>query len=259
MEGQGTVALEILNAAKTDIDYLFMPIGGGGLAAGVSSYFKAKSAATRLMGVEPAGAAAMLASMEQGENKVLSSIDPFVDGTAVKQVGRKTFAICQKLLDKVITVPEGLDFSTLLQLYNEEAIVSEPAGVLSIAALEYYQEEIKGKTVVCILSGGNNDINRTEEIKQRALLHEGCKHYFIVNLAQKSGALRGYLLDVLEPDDDIVHFEYQKKKNRSTRPVIIGIEQKSTEDLAPLLRRMKEAEIDYEYLNDNQTFLQCLI
>ena len=250
IEGQGTIGLEILADASEPIDYLFLPVGGGGLSAGVSAVFRQLSPKTKIIGVEPEGAPAMLKSLEAGENVVLKDIDKFVDGAAVQAVGEKTFQICKQNLDQVITVPEGLVCTTILALYNREAIVVEPAGALSVAALNLFKEEIKGKNVVCVLSGSNNDISRTEEIRERSLLYEGLKHYFIVRFPQRAGALRDFLVEVLGPNDDIVHFEYTKKTAREKGPALIGIEHLNQEDFEPLLERMKSRNYQVEYLNE---------
>lgn len=257
--GQATVGLEILADASKPIDYLIMPVGGGGLSAGVSTYFKTLSPKTKIIGVEPAGAAAMKASLDAGELVTLDHIDKFVDGAAVKRVGELTFGICQENLDELITVPEGKICTTILQLYNQDAIVAEPAGALSIAALDQLKDQIKGKNVVCVVSGGNNDITRTEEIKERSLLYEGLKHYFIVSFPQRAGALREFLEDVLGPDDDIAHFEYNKKNSRERAPAVIGIELKKSEDLEGLLKRMEEKAFKYEYLNDKPELFHYII
>lgn len=259
IEGQGTVGLEILEDADSTIDYLFVPIGGGGLASGVASAFKKISPATKIIGVEPEGAPAMKTSMDRDENTALENIDNFVDGAAVKKVGDLTFDICKHLLDDVILVPEGKVCSTILKLYNEEAIVAEPAGALAISALDYYAEKIKGKNVVCIVSGSNNDITRTEEIKERSLLFEGLKHYFIVRFAQRAGALREFVDHVLGPGDDIVHFEYSKKTSREKGPALVGIELQNREDFEPLIVRMQKKNIVYEYMNHKTDLLQYLI
>ena len=187
IEGQGTVGLEIFKDTDLKIDYLLLAIGGGGLASGVSTVFKQLSPNTKIIGIEPEGAAAMKASIEKDEVVTLETVDKFVDGAAVKRVGDLTFEICRENLDRVISVPEGKVCSTILQLYNEEAIVAEPAGALTIAALDQIKDEIKGKNVVCLVSGGNNDITRTEEIKERSLLFEGLKHYFIIRFPQRAG------------------------------------------------------------------------
>jgi threonine dehydratase len=257
--GQATVGVEILNELKEPIDYLILPIGGGGLSSGVSSYFKEYSPNTKIIGVEPEGAAAMKASVDAGELVTLDNIDKFVDGAAVKTVSELTFQICRNNLNRFITVPEGRICTTILKMYNEEAIVAEPAGVLSISALDSLQDEIKGKNVVCLLSGGNNDIVRTEEIKERSLLHEGLKHYFIISFPQRAGALREFLVDVLGPNDDITHFQYSKKNSRERGPAVIGIELKYTKDFAGLIQRLDKVNFKYEYLNENPDLFHHLI
>lgn len=259
IEGQGTVACEILNDAKFEIDYLFFPIGGGGLASGVTSYFKTHSPKTKLIGVEPLGAPSMKKAFEKGEVVSLSEIDTFVDGASVKQVGKLTFEICKDKIDDIILVPEGKICSTILRLYNEDAIVVEPAGALAISALDFYAEEIKGKNVVCIVSGSNNDIVRTAEIKERSLLYEGLKHYFIIRFPQRPGALKDFLVNVLGPDDDIAFFEYSKKNSRDQGPAVIGIELKNKDDYETLVKRMIEKGITYEYLNDKPDLFQFLV
>lgn len=259
IEGQGTVALEILQDTKEEIDFIFIPIGGGGLAAGVGAYFKQISPNTKVIGVEPAGAPSMQKSIEAGHVVTLEKIDKFVDGAAVQRVGNLTFEICKEILDKVQPVPEGKICTKILELYNRDAIVIEPAGALSIAALDYFREEIKGKNVVCIVSGSNNDITRTEEIKERSLLYEGLKHYFIVRFPQRAGALKTFVDVVLGPTDDVTHFEYSKKTNREKGPAMIGIEVQKKEDLNGLIQRMEENGFVYEYLNDNPDLFQFLI
>jgi threonine dehydratase len=259
IEGQATVGLEILDDATTPIDYLFLPIGGGGLASGVASVFKTLSPRTKLIGVEPTGAAAMKISLENGANTSLETIDKFVDGAAVKRVGDKTFAICREFLDDVISVPEGAVCTRILRLYNEDAIVAEPAGALAITALSQYAEEIRGKNVVCVVSGSNNDITRTEEIKERSLLYEGLKHYFIIRFPQRAGALREFLTHVLGANDDIVHFQYSKKSSREQGPAIVGLELQCCEDFTGLVERMKSCGIVHEYLNDRPDLFQYLV
>jgi threonine dehydratase len=259
IEGQATVGLEILEDIAEKIDYLFVPVGGGGLAAGVGTYFKHLSPDTKIIGVEPEGAPSMKTSLDAGKNTTLDKIDKFVDGAAVKRVGDLTFAICQSVLDDMITVPEGKICTTILKLYNEEAIVVEPAGALSITALEAYREEIKGKNVVCVVSGSNNDITRMEEIRERSLLTEGLKHYFIIRFPQRSGALREFLVDVLGANDDITHFEYRKKSSREKGPALVGVELQKKEDFEGLIERLKEKKFFYEYLNDQPDLFQYLI
>jgi threonine dehydratase len=164
MSGQGTVGLEIIEQAKETIDYVFLPVGGGGLAAGVSSVFQVLSPSTKIIGIEPEGAASLKRSLEKGVNTALDEIEKFVDGAAGKKMGDQSFEICKELLYEANTVSEGAVCSTILKVYNENALVVEPAGALSIAALDLYKEEIKGKNVVCVVSGGNNDITRMEEM-----------------------------------------------------------------------------------------------
>lgn len=258
MEGQGTVGLEILRDATGKIDYLLMAIGGGGLASGVSTVFKQLSPKTKLIGVEPLGSPSMKVSIDEGHVIALDKIDKFVDGAAVKRPGDTTFEICRKNLDRVILVPEGKVCTTILKLYDEDAIVAEPAGALTIAALDMLKDEIKGKNVVCLVSGGNNDITRTEEIKERSLLYEGLKHYFIIRFPQRAGAFRDFL-NVLGPTDDISRFEYTKKTNRETGPAVVGIELKQREDFAPLIQRMQEQNIVFEYLNDQPDLFQFVV
>lgn len=176
----------------------------------------------------------MQKSIELGEIITLPEIDKFVDGAAVQRVGDITFEICREVLDRVITIPEGMICGTILKMYNEQAIVVEPAGALSLSALEVLKDELKGKTVVSVVSGSNNDITRTAEIKERFLMYEGLKHFFIVDFPQRAGALVEFLEDVLGPDDDITYFEYSKKTNRELGPALIGLELKHKEDLAPL-------------------------
>ena len=257
--GQGTVGLEILNDSKSQIDYLFLPVGGGGLASGVGSVFKTLSPSTKIIGVEPKGAPSLTTSLEKGENTTLIEIENFVDGAAVKRMGELTFEFCKELLDATDVICEGLICSTILKVYNENAMVIEPAGALSIAALENHKEQIKGKTVVCVVSGGNNDITRMEEMKERALFYEGLKHYFIIKFPQRAGALKEFVVDVLGPNDDIAYFEYTKKHNRDKGPAVVGIELDSKEDFEPLLERMKQKGFLGEYLNEKPELFQFLI
>ncbi len=259
IEGQGTVGLEILQQSSAPIDYIFVPIGGGGLASGIGAVYKQMSPNTKIIGVEPAGAAGMKLSFERGEVTELDYVEKFVDGAAVQRVGDITFDVCREVLDDIITIPEGKVCSTILNLYNFNAIVVEPAGALSISALDYYREQIKGKNVVCVVSGSNNDIVRMEDIKERSLLYEGLKHYFVVRFPQRAGALQNFVSNVLGPHDDITYFEYKKKTNREKGPVLIGIELQNPADFDGLTERMKRDNIDYEYLNNNPNLFEFLI
>jgi threonine dehydratase len=254
IEGQGTVGLEILEELS-DIDYLFIPVGGGGLSAGVGTYFKTYSPKTKVIGLEPEGAPSMFEALKAGEPVTLESIDRFVDGAAVKRVGELTFSVCKEVLDDMHLVPEGKICTTILKLYNEDAIVTEPAGALSIAALDDYADVIKGKNIVCIIGGGNNDIDRMQEIKERSLQYEGLKHYFLIRFAQRPGALKEFVNHVLGEHDDIVRFEYMQKHNKETGPALVGIELRRREDYDALLENMKRFQINYtELKKDDNAF-----
>ena len=259
IEGQATLGLELINQAPKPIDYIFVAVGGGGLASGMSTVFKLLSPATKIIGVEPEGAPSMKAALKNGEVVELQTIDNFVDGAAVKRVGDKNFQICKENLHDMITVSEGSACQTILDLYNKDAIIAEPAGALSVAALEGFRSVIKGKNVVCIISGGNNDITRTAEIKERALLHSKLKHYFIITFPQRAGALREFVVDILGPNDDITHFEYTKKVSRETGVAVVGIELKSPNDLEPLIAKMKLHNFYGDYLNDKPDLFQFLV
>ena len=254
IEGQGTVGLEILEE-QSDVDFVFVPVGGGGLSAGVGTYFKTYSPKTKIIGLEPEGAPSMKRALEQGAPVTLDSIDRFVDGAAVKRVGDITFSVCKEVLDDMHLVAEGKICTTILKLYNEDAVVVEPAGALSIAALDDYADEIKGKNIVCIIGGGNNDIDRMQEIKERSLQYEGLKHYFLIRFAQRPGALKEFVNYVLGPHDDIVRFEYMQKHNKETGPALVGIELKQREDYDALLENMQRFQINYtELKNDDNAF-----
>jgi len=254
IEGQGTVGVEILEDLNY-VDYLFLPIGGGGLCAGVGSYFKTYSPKTKIIGLEPEGAPAMYEALKKGSPVTLENIDRFVDGAAVKRVGDITFPICKEVLDDMHLISEGKVCSTILKLYNEDAIVAEPAGALSIAALDDYADEIKGKNVVCIVSGSNNDIDRMQEIKERSLQYEGLKHYFLINFAQRPGALKEFVNNVLGPTDDITRFEYMQKNNKEAGPALVGIELKNREDYEVLLNNLNKYHMGFTELSkDNNLF-----
>jgi threonine dehydratase len=258
IEGQGTVGIEILEA-QSDIDYLFIPVGGGGLSAGVGSYFKIFSPKTKVIGVEPEGAPSMYEALKAGYPVTLDNIERFVDGAAVKRVGEITFSICKDVLDDMRLVPEGKICTTILKLYNEDAIVVEPAGALSIAALDNYAEEIKGKNVVCIIGGGNNDIDRMQEIKERSLQYEGLKHYFLIRFAQRPGALKEFVNHVLGSNDDITRFEYMQKHNKETGPALVGIELKTKEDYEELVKNMQRFHINYTELKSGDNAFGYLV
>ncbi len=259
IEGQGTIGLEIFKQVDVPIDYVFVAIGGGGLASGLCGALKALSPKTKIIGVEPEGAPSMYTSIKNNKNTEVFDIDKFIDGAAVQKVGDLNFDICKEYLSDMYTVPEGLVCQTILDLYNRDAIVVEPAGALTLAALEFYKDKIKGKNVVCIVSGSNNDITRTAEIKERALLYADLKHYFIVRFPQRAGALKQFVGEVLGPNDDITHFEYSKKSSRENGPAVVGIELKSKKDLEPLISRMKKLNFFGDYLNDKPDLFQFLV
>ena len=244
--GQGTVGIEILDQLGRAPDVVVVPVGGGGLLAGVAVAGAALAPRQRTIGAEPAGAPSMRAALDAGEPVALASIDTFVDGAAVLRVGTQTFEIVKELVHDVVAVPEGSVCTTMLELYQNDGIIAEPAGALTVAALSNGLEIPAGASVVCIVSGGNNDISRYGEIVERSLVHEGLKHYFLVEFPQEPGALRSFLDDVLGPTDDIVLFEYVKKNNRETGPALVGIEIALPEDLAPLLERMKTSALRIE-------------
>lgn len=258
IEGQGTVAVEILEDLQ-NIDYLFVPVGGGGLASGTGLYFKSVSPQTKIIGLEPEGAPSMLEAFKAGKVVTLDKINRFVDGAAVKRTGNITFGICKEILSELHLVPEGKICTTILKLYNEDAIVVEPAGALSIACLDHFADQIKGKTIVCIVSGSNNDIDRMPEIKERSLQYEGLKHYFMIRFAQRPGALREFLNFVLGPSDDITRFEYMQKTNKETGPALVGIELQSRHDYDALIDKMKEYKIDYAELNKDDILFGYLV
>lgn len=258
IEGQATVGIEILED-QPQVDYIFIPIGGGGLCSGVGSYFRQYSPNTRIVGLEPEGAPSMQAALLEGHPVTLPGIDRFVDGAAVKRIGDITFSICREVLDDMRLVPEGKICTTILRLYNEDAIVVEPAGAMSIAALDDYAGQIKGKNVVCIVSGSNNDIDRMQEIKERSLQYEGLKHYFLISFAQRPGALKEFVNHVLGPNDDITRFEYMQKTNKENGPALVGIELQSKQDYEELIRKLQLHQIQYTELNKNDTLFGYLV
>ena len=259
MEGQGTIGREILNQSKVKLDYIFVPIGGGGLASGLGSYIRKMSPDTKIIGVEPAGAPCMKAAIEAGKVVKLEQIDKFVDGAAVQEAGSLTYQVCKEVLDDIVVVPEGAVCTTIIQMYNKSAIVVEPAGALSSAALRFYADKIKGKNVACIVSGSNNDITRMEEIREKSLLYEGLKHYFLVNFPQKSGAVLSFIRDVIGPKDDLVYIQYIKKTNKESGPALIGIEVSEKEEFDELIKRMEANNIKFEYINENNILFEILI
>lgn len=260
--GQGTIAKEIVDYAEEEdikFDYCFAAIGGGGLISGVGTYLKDTMPTTQVIGVEPLGASSMAQSVKANKIVTLTDIDKFVDGASVGKVGQLTFEISKNVVDDFIAVDEGEVCSSILDMYSKQAIIAEPAGALSVTALNHYKNEIKGKNVICIVSGGNNDINRMKEIEERSLLFEDMKHYFIVNFPQRPGALREFVNEVLGPNDDITKFEYLKKSSQNTGSVIIGIQLKDHNDLDQLYKNVSEFDPKYIYINKNKMLYSLLI
>lgn len=257
--GQATIAKEILEQTSEPIDYVILPVGGGGLASGVSSYFKLLSPNTKIIAVEPLGAPSLTKSLEKGEVVELDKIDKFVDGAAVKKIGDLTFSVMKETIDQVLLIDEGQVCVEVLNIYNKDAIVLEPAGALSIAALEHLKDEIKGKNVVCVLSGSNNDITRMEDMKEKALLFQGLKHYFIIDFPQRAGALRDFVNQALGDGVDITYFQYVKRVNRESGPVVLGVELSEKKDLDALIERFDNFDFEYQYLNDNHLLFSTLI
>ncbi|MCB1190107.1 MAG: threonine ammonia-lyase IlvA [Leptospiraceae bacterium] len=259
ISGQGTVGKEIFDELGEKVDFVFSSVGGGGLAAGCMTYLKEKIRHLHFIGVEPAGAPAMYESLKTNRVVTLSQIDTFVDGAAVRRIGEKNFEIYKNYAGEVITVPEGKVCTTMIELYQNEGIVTEPAGALSVAALDFVAYRLRGKNVVCIISGGNNDILRYPEIMERSLRYEGLKHYFIINFTQKPGQLKKFVEEVLGPNDDIVRFEYIKKTNAEKGPAFIGIELSDKDDYQPLLNKLNEMNFDFRVVSDDDLFYKHLV
>ena len=256
--GQATIGLEIMQQIDK-IDVLFVPIGGGGLSSGISSYMKKVSPETTIIGVESQGAPSMHESFKQNKVVNLSSIDTFIDGAAVRQVGKLNFKLTKKYIDDITLVDEGRVCTKMIDLYQHEGIIAEPAGALALTALEQYKSLIKGKNVVCILSGGNNDLSRYPEIVEKSLISEGLKHYFIINFSQSPGELRRFLEKVLGPHNNIVRFEYMQKINKESGPALVGIELDQKENLKPLLSKMEKHKIDYKIIDGDDPLYTFLI
>lgn len=260
--GQGTVAYEILEVAEREgvsFDQVLVPIGGGGLVAGMATYLKAKAPEVDIIGVEAAGAASMAAAFKAGKPVKLQEIDKFADGIAVQKVGLNTYEVASRLVDQLVEVHEGLISETVIDLYSKQGIVAEPAGAATIAALEVIKDSIQGKTICCVISGGNNDINRMPEMEERALIYDGIKHYFVVNFPQRPGALREFVNAILGPNDDITRFEYIKRANRGTGPVLIGITLGNKEDYAAFIERLAAFDPSYINLHGNETLYGLLV
>jgi len=259
IEGQATIALEILEQSSKPLDYIFVPVGGGGLISGIITVMSILSPETKIIGVEPQGAPSMYQSIVSDRRVVLKKIDNFVDGAAVREIGKIPFKICKTQLDEIITVDEGKICQTILDLYNKEGIVAEPAGALAVAGLEEIDKDFESKRIAILLCGGNNDILRMPEISERALLYASLKHYFMIDFPQRAGALKEFVTEILGPNDDITHFEFSKKSYRTNAPAVVGIKLKKAEDFPLLVERMKIHNFKFDYLNDKQNLFQFLI
>ena len=235
--GQGTVVREILQQLGRPPDVLVVPVGGGGLIAGIVAYLRDRAPGVSVVGVEPAGAPSMAAALGAGAPVRLDTMDPFVDGAAVRSVGSVPFGVVAAARTPIVAVDEGAICTEMLALYQNEGIIAEPAGALAVAALPAL-DLAAGATVVALISGGNNDVSRYGEIVERSLVHLGLKHYFLVDFPQEPGALRRFLDEVLGPEDDITLFEYVKRSNRETGPALVGVELARAADLEPLVERM---------------------
>jgi len=257
--GQGTVAVELVEQLGHAPDVLVVPVGGGGLVAGVATWIAERHPGVRIVGVEPGGAASMAAALAAGKPVTLPHLDSFVDGAAVRRVGDVTLPLVRAAGVELMSVPEGLVCSEMLALYQTDGLIAEPAGALSTSALGNGLDVRPGETVVCLLSGGNNDVSRYGEILERSLVYEGLKHYFLVTFPQEPGALRAFLDETLGPDDDITLFEYVKRNNRETGVALVGIEISSRDDLPLLLSRMEAAPLDIERINPNSPEFRYLI
>jgi threonine dehydratase len=259
MAGQGTVGVEVMEQLKDIPDYFVVPVGGGGLVSGLGAYVKSKNKNIKIIGVEPQGAPSMFEALKNKKVVTLEKVDKFVDGASVKTVGYLTFKECQKYLDEMVLVSEGKVCEEMITMYQSDGIIVEPAGALAVSALDDLKDKIKGKKVVCVVSGGNNDISRYPEIMESSLIHKGLKHYFLIEFSQRPLALREYLDNVLGKNDDITLFEYIKKSNKETGPALVGIELSDKKDLNSLLQRMDKHSIKYELLDKNSPIFRFLV
>jgi len=258
--GQGTIAVELLDQLDVEPDLVVVPVGGGGCIAGITTYLAERTNNTAVLGVEPAGAAAMMAALAAGEPVNLDHVDQFVDGAAVRRAGTLTYATLAAAgnMVSITTVDEGAVCTAMLDLYQNEGIIAEPAGALSVAGL--LEGDIEpDSTVVCLVSGGNNDVSRYGEVLERSLVHLGLKHYFLVDFPQEPGALRRFLDEVLGPNDDITLFEYVKRNNRETGEALVGIELGSAADLDVLLQRMRATEMQIETIEPGSAAYRYLL
>lgn len=257
--GQGSIAVDLDFQLPEDTDMILIPVGGGGLIAGMATWLKAHRPGIRIVGVESAGAASMKAAMEAGNPVSLDRVDSFVDGTAVGRAGDLTYQIVRDLVDDIVVVPEGAVCTEMLDLYHSEGVIAEPAGALASAAARNFLPQIPNGSVVCLVSGGNNDLSRYAEVTERSGRYEGLRHYFLVTFNQEPGALRAFLNDVLSEGEDIIYFQYTKKNNRDTGPALVGIELPDPTDIKGLRRRMAASPLQVQEIDPSSQIFKILV
>ena len=257
--GQGSIAVDLDSQLPEDTDMILIPVGGGGLIAGMATWLKAHRPGIRIVGVESQGAASMKAALEAGNPVSLDRVDSFVDGTAVGRAGDLTFQIVRELVDDIVVVPEGAVCTEMLDLYHSEGVIAEPAGALASAAARNFLPQIPNGSVVCLVSGGNNDLSRYAEVTERSGRYEGLRHYFLVTFNQEPGALRSFLNDVLSDGEDIIYFQYTKKNNRDTGPALVGIELPDPSDIKGLRQRMAASPLQVQEIDPSSQIFKILV
>ena len=257
--GQGSIAVDLDSQLPDDTDMVLIPVGGGGLIAGMATWLKAHRPGIRIVGVESAGAASMKAALQAGNPVSLERVDSFVDGTAVGRAGDLTYQIVRELVDDIVVVPEGAVCTEMLDLYHSEGVIAEPAGALASAAARNFLPQIPNGSVVCLVSGGNNDLSRYAEVTERSGRYEGLRHYFLVTFNQEPGALRSFLNDVLSEGEDIIYFQYTKKNNRDTGPALVGIELPDPSDIKGLRKRMAASPLQVQEIDPSSQIFKILV
>ncbi|WP_288767274.1 threonine ammonia-lyase IlvA [uncultured Varibaculum sp.] len=257
--GQGSIAVDLDSQLPEDTDMILIPVGGGGLIAGMATWLKAHRPGIRIVGVESEGAASMKAALEAGNPVSLDRVDSFVDGTAVGRAGDLTYQVVRDLVDDIVVVPEGAVCTEMLDLYHSEGVIAEPAGALASAAARNFLPQIPNGSVVCLVSGGNNDLSRYAEVTERSGRYEGLRHYFLVTFNQEPGALRAFLNDVLSEGEDIIYFQYTKKNNRDTGPALVGIELPDPTDIKGLRRRMAASPLQVQEIDPSSQIFKILV
>lgn len=257
--GQGSIAVDLDSQLPDDTDMILIPVGGGGLIAGMATWLKAHRPGIRIVGVESEGAASMKAAVQAGNPVSLEHVDSFVDGTAVGRAGDLTYQIVRELVDDLVVVPEGAVCTEMLDLYHSEGVIAEPAGALASAAARNFLPQIPNGSVVCLVSGGNNDLSRYAEVTERSGRYEGLRHYFLVTFNQEPGALRAFLNDVLSEGEDIIYFQYTKKNNRDTGPALVGIELPDPTDIKGLRRRMAASPLQVQEIDPSSQIFKILV